>query len=200
MLRVRRTNSAAVLPRRSTEHSAGYDLFGLDDVYLEPQTVKLVKTGIEIEIPSGYYGKIESRSGNSLKGIGVTAGVIDSDYRGEVGVLLTNITDRALSIPKDRAIAQMIILRYESLHVVEVDKLSEPSQVHLGFGSTDNNLANVINDGMVSESTILSTRKVLMQQQEREEQNKLFTKVFNFGDDDCETDALEESLKSKLDV
>ncbi|XP_065673887.1 uncharacterized protein LOC136090838 [Hydra vulgaris] len=104
-------SATAKMPNQATMGSAGYDIFALEDVYLlKNQTVK-VPTGIRMQIPAGYYGQLSSRSSLALQNITVVGGVIDSDYRGEIIVLLKNSNDANFIISKDLAIAQLVFLQ-----------------------------------------------------------------------------------------
>lgn len=102
-------SSSAIIPTKATQSSAGYDIYCIDDLHISPHTQIKVNTNIKIIIPNGYFGKIESRSSLAVKSIIVEAGVIDSDYRGEIIVLLRNHSDNEFNISKYSRIAQLII-------------------------------------------------------------------------------------------
>ena len=97
---VHRRDGAAKLPARQTEGSAGYDLTSVRTCSIDAFDRKLVSTGLSVRIPSGCYGRIAPRSSLACRGIDVGAGVIDSDYRGVVHVLLINSTGREVNIEK----------------------------------------------------------------------------------------------------
>lgn len=139
MLKVVCTEERATLPRLGTSDSAGVDLFPVEAVTLLSHTRQLVRTGIKVALPEGTYGRIASRSGNSYRfGIEIGAGVIDRDYRGEIGVIVYNHGDMPVTIPNTRAIAQLILERYVQVtEIVQVDELDETTRGHDGFGSTD---------------------------------------------------------------
>lgn len=126
-----------VTPRYATGGSAGLDLFAPSDVVVPPKTRIRVDIGFAVGIEPGYYGDIRSRSGLTLLGLDVCPGVVDSDYRGPVGVMLHNTTDEAIEIKKGRAIAQMLILRVHRFPLLVVDALSATDRGEGGFGSTD---------------------------------------------------------------
>ncbi|KAG6492672.1 hypothetical protein ZIOFF_047637 [Zingiber officinale] len=135
---VNRMFPQAVLPKRKTEGSAGLDIAASHDAIIEPYGRELVHTGLRIEIPYGYYGRIASRSGFAWKhGIEVGAGVIDSDYRGEVQVLLFNRTSLPILITSQQDIAQLILEKIAMPEVYEVPHLSYTERGDQGFGSTD---------------------------------------------------------------
>ena len=104
------------LPRRVSSCAAGYDLFAPKTLILEAHSQELIDTGIRLAIPDGYYGHICSKSGLAAKSnIHVGAGIIDSDYRGNIKVLLMNNSDRAYMIFTGEAIAQIIFRKYETV-------------------------------------------------------------------------------------
>jgi dUTP pyrophosphatase len=141
-LNVVKLDDYARLPKRGSNDAAGYDLYSLikdDAITIWPEQRKLIKTGIAMEIPTGYVGIIKPRSGLALRhGIDVLAGVIDSDYRGEIGVLLQNEDDHApVSIENAERIAQIIFVKHESPEVVEISSFDEETdRGDGGFGST----------------------------------------------------------------
>lgn len=128
----------AVVPQRNNVEDAGVDLRSLDDVIIPPLGRVLVHTGLILEIPKNYYGRVAPRSGLALKhGLDVLAGVIDSSYRGEICVVLHNTDAYESAILKagDR-IAQLIIERHYNFDFEEVDELSDTTRASKGFGSS----------------------------------------------------------------
>jgi len=128
-------------PTYSTEGSAGMDLQAHipEPLILKPFERKLITTGIFVEIPPGYEAQIRPRSGLALKkGITVlnTPGTIDSDYRGEIGVILINLSTEEVVIQPGDRIAQMVISRYERILWEPVNILSDTERGSGGFGST----------------------------------------------------------------
>lgn len=131
-------NPEAILPQRAHHSDAGHDLFSLDDCSLEPLERRLVKTGIKMAIPEGYYGRIAPRSGLALKkGIDVMAGVIDASYRGEIGVILVNLSDSQVELKAKSKIAQLIIERHWGAEWYVTEDLDGTKRGEGGFGSTD---------------------------------------------------------------
>ena len=129
-----------ILPKKSTLGSAGFDLYGIEHKHLATGQRCLVRTGLSFSIPKGYYGRIAPRSGLAVKyGIDVLAGVIDSDYRGEVKIVLINHGDEDFNIKPGDRVAQLIIEKYAS-HVLikEEDNLESTHRGEGGFGSTGN--------------------------------------------------------------
>jgi dUTP pyrophosphatase len=130
------------VPKYATEHSSGLDLYAaLDKVgyRLEPGAWKLISTGVCVEIPEGYEAQIRSRSGLAGKnGVFVlnSPGTVDSDYRGEICVILMNISDKAFMIRNGDRIAQMVFSPVVKAHLEVVDELSETKRGEGGFGST----------------------------------------------------------------
>ncbi len=131
-------NSDSRYPTKSHVTDAGYDLFSTEDVFLKPCQRKVVKTGIKLSIPTGFYGRIAPRSGLAVKsGIDVLAGVIDSGYNGEIGVVLIN-TDKLepVNLPKSSRIAQLIFEKCEDMNFETVLSLDASERDTGGFGSS----------------------------------------------------------------
>ena len=127
------------LPSYATEHSSGLDLRTSEDVILQPGEYKLIPTGVAIEIPEGFEGQVRPRSGLALKyGIAClnSPGTIDSDYRGEVKVLLINLGKEVVRFQRGERIAQLIISSYERVDVELVEDLAESGRSTGGFGHT----------------------------------------------------------------
>jgi dUTP pyrophosphatase len=135
-LKVRRIQKSARLPQYSHRGDAGLDLFSAVDCVLEGRTVKPVSTGIQVAIPEGFVGLIWDKSGLSLKGIHRLAGVIDSSYRGEIKVVMANLTFEPFQIKKGMKIAQMLIQPILEVEVQEVETLDDTDRGKNGFGST----------------------------------------------------------------
>ena len=131
-------NSDSRYPTKSHVTDAGYDLFSTEDVSLKPLQRKVVKTGIKLSIPVGFYGRIAPRSGLAVKnGVDVLAGVIDSGYTGEIGAVLIN-TDKfeSVNLPKSSRIAQLIFEKCEDMNFETVLSLDVSERDAGGFGST----------------------------------------------------------------
>ena len=129
------------LPHYATTQSAGMDLrANLDEpIILKPLERTLVKTGIFMELPVGYEAQVRPRSGLAFKkGITVlnTPGTIDADYRGEVGVILVNLSNEGFVVEDGERVAQMVIAKHEQTSWEEVEELIETGRGAGGFGST----------------------------------------------------------------
>jgi len=129
------------LPKYETLLSAGMDLraFIDKDIILKPLERKLIPTGLYIELPEGYEAQIRPRSGLAFKhGLTVlnTPGTIDADYRGEIKVILVNLSNKNFTIKSGERICQMIISKHETVNLVEVDVLSDTERGAGGFGHT----------------------------------------------------------------
>jgi dUTP pyrophosphatase len=162
-IKFKKLSANAIIPTRANKYDAGLDVYasadveipasrafvdkhnaiGLsyEDVLTEHLLVRIgqasVPTGITVEIPQGFYGKIESRSGVSFRyGVETGAGVVDSGYRGEIGIKLYNTTDKPYHIKKGDRIAQLIILPVTLLEPVEVPELRDGERGENGFGSS----------------------------------------------------------------
>ncbi|MBO7546442.1 MAG: dUTP diphosphatase [Paludibacteraceae bacterium] len=132
------------LPKYESAQAAGMDLrTSIDEpVTLQPLERKLFPTGLFLELPAGYEAQVRPRSGLAMKhGITVlnTPGTIDADYRGEVGVILVNLSAEAFTIEPGERIAQMVIARHEQPEVVEVAELSQTERGAGGFGHSGRN-------------------------------------------------------------
>ena len=129
------------LPAYATELSAGMDLrANIDEpIVLKPMERRLVSTGLHIALPVGYEAQVRPRSGLALKkGITVlnAPGTVDADYRGDVGVILINLSDEPFTIEDGERIAQMVIARHEHAEFIPVDVLDETERGEGGYGHT----------------------------------------------------------------
>lgn len=129
------------LPKYSTELSAGMDIRAnlKESVYLQPLERKLIPTGLFIELPKGFEAQIRPRSGLALKeGITVlnTPGTIDADYRGEIGVILANISNSVVEIKDGDRICQMVVAAHETVTWEPVEELESTERGAGGFGHT----------------------------------------------------------------
>lgn len=131
----------AIAPKRQTEGASGMDIFACieEDLIIESRSFKKIPTGIAIEIPVGYEGQIRARSGLASK-YGITIlnspGTIDSDYRGELCVLLINHGKDDYIVKNGDRIAQLVICRYLNVELREADSLSETKRNTGGWGHT----------------------------------------------------------------
>ena len=135
-VKIKRIHPDAKLPIHATEHSAGCDFYSIEDVEIGSGETVIVKTGIALELPIGYYLRIEDRSGLAIKGIHKMAGIIDTDYRGEVGIVLHNSTKKPYKIEKHDRIAQGILTPVSQSDFEEVGELGETARGEGGFHST----------------------------------------------------------------
>ena len=132
------------LPAYETKNSAGMDLRAYlpeGPITLEPMQRILVPTGLYMEIPEGYEGQVRPRSGLAIKN-GITVlnspGTIDADYRGQICVILINMSDKSFVINSGDRIAQMVVAKCEQTEIVQVETLSETDRGIGGFGHTGN--------------------------------------------------------------
>lgn len=139
VLKVRRLHPGAVIPWYQSDGAAGLDLAAIEMVEIPPGMRAVLRTGISVEIPNGYEGQIRPRSGLAAReGLTVlnTPGTIDSDYRGEIKVILINHGRETVRIMPDWRIAQLVIAPVARVEVVEVDALGETVRGDGGLGST----------------------------------------------------------------
>jgi len=196
-MNIKKLSEKAVIPTKGSSGAAGYDLYTTESYELKPGERKSFKTDVAIAIPEGFYGRVAPRSGLAVKhGIDVLAGVIDSDYRGEILVALINLSDTPILLPiikdgKETAVAQII---FESCATVVngfsvVDDLTDTQRGTNGFGSSDNK--KVVDNAVPSNNSNPSRKTIedLIKQKEtefqvgqkyseaiRDRDNKLFNK------------------------
>lgn len=134
------TNPDLPLPERATPHAAGYDIRSAEDsVTLRPGEIRLVSTGLVMELPEGVECQVRPRSGLALKH-GVTLpnspGTIDPDYRGELRVIMQNTGREAVTLGRGERIAQLVFARFDAPSIVLAEELTETERGSGGFGST----------------------------------------------------------------
>ncbi|XP_035889142.1 deoxyuridine 5'-triphosphate nucleotidohydrolase, mitochondrial isoform X6 [Phyllostomus discolor] len=139
-LRFVRLSEHATAPTKGSARAAGYDLYSAYDYTVPPMEKALVKTDIQIALPAGCYGRVAPRSGLAAKHfIDVGAGVIDEDYRGNIGVVLFNFGKEKFEVKKGDRIAQLICERIYYPEIEEVQGLDDTERGAGGFGSTGKN-------------------------------------------------------------
>jgi dUTP pyrophosphatase len=138
MFKVALIHPNAKAPERKSSSAAGLDLYSCESAVVPPRSRKLVSTGIKIQIPNNCYARVAPRSGLSVNGIDVGAGVIDSDYTGIVKVLLINNKDDSYNVDVGDRIAQLVLEQIfnDSFVVVEEGELKSSERGEGGFGST----------------------------------------------------------------
>lgn len=138
VLRFKQLDSRAVLPARGSALAAGLDICSIENVEIQPKQRAIARTGLAVAIPPGYYGRIAPRSGLASKqGLDVLAGVIDSDYRGEICCVLYNTGDELITLPAGSKICQLIIEQIITPEATWVNDLDQTARGVGGFGSTD---------------------------------------------------------------
>ena len=136
-LKIKKLFEDAILPEYAHEGDAGIDIFSYEEYTLKPNERKVFKTGISTSFPKGYVALIWDRSGNAAKkGLKTMAGVIDSGYRGEWGIVLLNTSDEEHHIKKGDKIAQCLIQPIIYADIEEVNDLEISDRGEKGFGST----------------------------------------------------------------
>lgn len=141
-IQFKKLDNRAIIPEYKTSGSAGFDLNVLldtEEYILKKGEIKLFKTGLAMSLPDGYEAQIRSRSGLSLKnGIIVlnSPGTVDSDYRGEIGIILMNCGNEDYKVEHLSRIAQMVIAKYEKADIEVVEELDNTERGEGGFGST----------------------------------------------------------------
>lgn len=138
-VRIKKLHECAVIPSYQSQGAAGFDLCAIEDLVIPAHKSALVKTGLAMELESGYELQVRPRSGLALKhGISVlnSPGTIDSDYRGEIMVILINHSDCDFCVRKNDRIAQAIIARHERAEFEICETLSPSQRGESGFGSS----------------------------------------------------------------
>ncbi len=136
-VKIKKTNKLAVIPTYASIGASGLDLTAIDLVVINPGERTLLRTGISIELPQGYGALVMGRSGNTIKrGLLVALGLIDSDYRGEIGVMAFNATNQKMIIQQGDRIGQLVIIPTPQILPKETSELSNTERGNGGFGST----------------------------------------------------------------
>lgn len=146
MIKVFKLNKEATLPTRTHKNDAGIDLYATENSFIPVGETKVVKTGVAIEIPEGFVGKIEGRSSMNSKGIITSGGVIDAGYTGDISVILNNFSatperdpilfQAGYRVKRGEKIAQLLLYKVETPEVVETDTLWTSDRGAKGFGSS----------------------------------------------------------------
>uniref|UniRef100_UPI0037E94DB1 deoxyuridine 5'-triphosphate nucleotidohydrolase, mitochondrial isoform X2 n=1 Tax=Semicossyphus pulcher TaxID=241346 RepID=UPI0037E94DB1 len=140
VLRFAKLSEHATTPTRGSAKAAGYDLYSAYDYSIGPLDKAIVKTDIQIAVPHGCYGRVAPRSGLAAKNfIDVGAGVVDEDYRGNVGVVLFNFSKETFEVKKGDRVAQLVCERICYPDLMEQETLDETERGAGGFGSTGKN-------------------------------------------------------------
>lgn len=136
-LYIHKIDPEAHIPEYAHPGDAGMDIFSNEDILLEPQERRAIKTGIAMQVPEGYVGLVWDKSGRALKeGLSTMAGVIDSGYRGEVMIVILNTSVTKIQIVRGQKLAQILIQPFISPKIVELASLDDSSRGNRGFGST----------------------------------------------------------------
>jgi dUTP pyrophosphatase len=135
-IQILRLSEEAVLPRRAHADDAGLDLSAIEDRELLPQKGVAVRTGIAIALPTGFVGMLADRSSMAKRGLKTAGGIIDAGYRGEIQVVLWNISGEAQFVRRGERIAQLLILPIATPAVKEVTSLDETARGGKGLGSS----------------------------------------------------------------
>jgi dUTP pyrophosphatase len=136
-LKIKRLNTSAKLPTKANPLDEGWDLYSNETTLVPAHGVKAIKTGVCVEFPSTHWGQIEGRSGIAARsGVSPIGGIVDSGYRGEIGVILMNPTDSHLTIQNGDKIAQMVVRQHIESEIEEVAEVGETVRGDKGFGSS----------------------------------------------------------------
>ena len=135
-IKIKRIKPEALLPEAMHKGDAALDLYSLENINLKKQEIKVISTGISLSIPEGYWGNIRDRSSLAFKhGLHTLAGVVDSNYRGEIKVVIINLREE-YNIKKGDRIAQLLIQKTEKIELEEVEDLDDTERGRGGFGNS----------------------------------------------------------------
>ncbi len=135
----KKEDERAIIPNYQSLGAAGFDFHCLNEIYIPPYSVAIVGTGLSVAIPKGYEMQIRPRSGMSIKYpnyISNSPGTIDSDYRGEIGIIVTNNNRNTIKFNSQERIAQGVISKVEQFEIVETDNLDNTERGAGAYGST----------------------------------------------------------------
>ncbi len=135
-LKVKKLRNSAVLPTRTHATDAGVDLYCCDSVTINPGQLVKIGTGIAYEIPEGHVGLVWDKSSIGGKGLKTFGGVVDAGYRGELFVVIQNLSEVSYAFEAGHKIAQMLVQKIELPDIVEVEELSDTARGEGAFGST----------------------------------------------------------------
>ncbi|MCP3665482.1 MAG: dUTP diphosphatase [Gammaproteobacteria bacterium] len=124
-------------PYRATSGSAGYDLYLPADITLRPHTITTIPLGLQIQLPPHYYLQLKGRSSLEKKGINLRGGVVDSDFRGDIAVILSNTKAEVIRLSAGQKVCQGIILKYHEANFVPANKLQPTTRGDCGFGHSN---------------------------------------------------------------
>jgi len=136
VLEIRKLSPESIVPTRCHPGDAGLDLYGIEDVTLEPGQTRAIATGIALAIPAGHVGLVADRSSMAARGLTTAGGVIDAGYRGEVRVVIMNLSSRVERLKPGDRIAQLLVLPVALPEPREAKSLPPTSRGAGGFGST----------------------------------------------------------------
>lgn len=136
-IKIKKLSEDAIPPKYANPRDAGMDFYSNEEITINPNERRLISTGISMAIPEGYVGLIWDKSGLASKhGLKTMAGVIDAGYRGEIKILVHNLSEQEYKVEKGKKIAQMLIQPITQKQLLEVEDLDQTERGEGGFGST----------------------------------------------------------------
>jgi dUTP diphosphatase len=136
LLPVRRLDPAAVLPTRAHPDDAGLDLYGLEDASVPPGEGRVLRTGVAVALPPGHVGLVCDRSSLAKRGLKTAGGVVDAGYRGELGVVVWNLSKTRIDLKRGERVAQLLVIPIATPAPRDSDALDATARGDGGFGST----------------------------------------------------------------
>jgi len=135
-VKIKKLHPEAKIPTYGSDQSAGFDIYAIDNLDIQPKETKKIPTGLAFELSENYHLQIWNRSSFGSKGIHHSAGIVDSDYRGELSIILHNSTNEVFKIEKGHRIAQVLVIPAIQANFTETETLNETQRGTGGFGST----------------------------------------------------------------
>jgi dUTP pyrophosphatase len=135
-IQILRLSPEATLPTRAHADDAGLDLYALEDVLLDSHQGKVARTGIALALPQGFVGQVADRSSLAKRGLKTAGGIIDAGYRGEIQVVIWNLSTTPVQLKRGERVAQLLIIPVATPAVLEVQTLDETQRGAKGFGSS----------------------------------------------------------------
>jgi dUTP pyrophosphatase len=133
---IKRCHPEATIPRKATSWAAGFDLHSIEECEIPAHEVKKISTGVCLEIPEDHFGKIFDRSSLAIRQLIILGGVIDNDYRGELFVILHNLSSTSYTVKKGDKVAQLVFIPQPRFEFRETCELKNTDRGEKGFGSS----------------------------------------------------------------
>lgn len=171
------SNASARFPQRTSMGAAGHDVYAAYPVLVAPGQIVNVRTGIGIELPKGYYAQICDRSSIGLEGIITAGGVVDQDYRGEIGVTMINLSKKEFRVKSGDRVAQMIILpcqqnvRWNEIHFSKREKTDRDTKWSGSSGRNDDDIKSPVAYDLTADEVEEPVMNTIVEEKEKEDRD-----------------------------